>query len=65
MASYTQQQWNVVEQQQWQQWQQWQQQFQQWQQQYGDKVQLLILNKHCRIVNEVLLRIGAGSGNNN
>jgi YLP motif-containing protein 1 len=40
MASYTQQQWNVVEQQQWQQWQQWQQQFQQWQQQYGDKVQL-------------------------
>jgi YLP motif-containing protein 1 len=39
MASYTQQQWNVVEQQQWQQWQQWQQQFQQWQQQYGDKVQ--------------------------
>jgi hypothetical protein len=65
MASYTQQQWNVVEQQQWQQWQQWQQQFQQWQQQYGDKVQFDIYNKCCRIVNEVLLRIWAGSGNNN
>jgi hypothetical protein len=38
MAGYTQQQWNVVQQQHWQQWQQWQQQFQQWQQQYGDKV---------------------------
>lgn len=33
-----QQQWSIMQQQNWQQWQTWQQQYQQWHLQYGDKV---------------------------
>lgn len=41
MAGYTQEQWAVMQQQNWQQWAQWQQQYSQWQTQYGDKVRAL------------------------
>ncbi|CAG4961979.1 unnamed protein product [Colias eurytheme] len=37
MGSYTPEQWNLMQQQNWQQWSQWQQQYAQWQTQYGDK----------------------------
>lgn len=37
-ANYTQEQWAMMQQQNWQQWSQWQQQYAQWQSQYGEKV---------------------------
>lgn len=38
MASYTPEQWAMLQQQNWQQWTQWQQQYAQWQNQCGEKV---------------------------
>lgn len=40
-GNYTQEQWALMQQQNWQQWTQWQQQYAQWQNQYGEKVKYL------------------------